>query len=190
MHHWHSSCQISWRSGFLGDLTPKMGITVISTCKRFLIVQKNVMYTCRSLRSVHPFLHSSPFTQPQKLWFTMLFDRPDTSKVPRPWGHLHPHLIHGFLYHQTQHPKLYVVIIQPFLHSARRTESPYTSQWDVTSPVKIAPSHGALDHHLTHGSLGPPKSTAWTASRSVQLLLQGSRSWETDRQTTILHLQQ
>jgi len=41
-----------------------------------------------------------------------------------------------------------------------------------------------LDPHLTHGSLGPPESTTQTASRSVQPFLQGSRLWQTDRQTS------
>jgi len=37
--------------------------------------------------------------------------------------------------------------------------------------------------HLIRGFLGPPDSTFQTASRSVQPFLQGSRSWQTDRQT-------
>jgi len=42
---------------------------------------------------------------------------------------------------------------------------------------------GDLDPSLTHGSLGPPESTSQTASRSVQLFLQGSRLWQTNRLT-------
>jgi len=37
--------------------------------------------TYRSLRLVHPFF---PFTEPQILYFTMLFNRPDTPKAPLP----------------------------------------------------------------------------------------------------------
>jgi len=40
---------------------------------------------------------------------------------------------------------------------------------------------GNLDPIFRHGSLGPPESIFRTASRSVQPLLQGSRSWQTDR---------
>jgi len=40
-----------------------------------------------------------------------------------------------------------------------------------------------MNPHLTHGSFGPPESTTQTASRAVQPFLQGSRSWQTDRQT-------
>jgi len=35
-------------------------------------------------------------------------------------------------------------------------ESPYTLPRDAPSFLKIAPSHGDLDPHLIHGSLGPP----------------------------------
>jgi len=38
------------------------------------------------------------------------------------------------------------------------------------------------------GSLRPPESTFETASRTVQLFAQGLRSWQTDRQTTLLRL--
>ena len=44
---------------------------------------------------------------------------------------------------------------------------------------------GALDPHQIHDSLGPPKSISQMTSRSVQPLLQGWRSWQTDRQTDI-----
>jgi len=37
--------------------------------------------------------------------------------------------------------------------------------------------------HLTHASFSPPESTSHTAYRSVQPFLQGSRLWQTDRQT-------
>jgi len=37
--------------------------------------------------------------------------------------------------------------------------------------------------HLLHASLGSPKSSTQTASRSVQSLLQVSLLWQTDRQT-------
>jgi len=52
-------------------------------------------------------------------------------------------------------------------------------------PLKIAPSHAGSGPHLMCGSLGPPESTTQRASRSVQLFLQGSRSWQTDWLTTL-----
>ena len=42
---------------------------------------------------------------------------------------------------------------------------------------------GDLDPHLLHGFLGQPKSSTQMASRSVQLSLQVSVLWQTDRQT-------
>jgi len=41
-----------------------------------------------------------------------------------------------------------------------------------------------MDAHLTHSSLGPPESSTQTASRSVQLFLQGSLLWQTDSRQT------
>jgi len=46
---------------------------------------------------------------------------------------------------------------------------------------------GDLDLNLLHGSLGPPESSTQMASRLVQLFLQGSLVWPTDRQTDRLH---
>jgi len=42
--------------------------------------------------------------------------------------------------------------------------------------------------HLIHGSLGPPKSTPQTASRSVWPFFWQGSSQQTDTQTTLLHL--
>jgi len=47
---------------------------------------------------------------------------------------------------------------------------------------------GYLHPYLIHGSLGPPESISRTTQHSFQPLLQGSRLWQTDRQTTLLHL--
>jgi len=40
-----------------------------------------------------------------------------------------------------------------------------------------------LDPHLKHGSLSPPELTTQTASQSVQLFLQDTSMWPTNRQT-------
>jgi len=62
-------------------------------------------------------------------------------------------------------------------------EYPYTLQWDAPSPQKIAPSHGGSGPPSNTWSLGPPKSSNQTASRSVQLFLQGWLVWQTDTQS-------
>jgi len=52
------------------------------------------------------------------------------------------------------------------------------------SPLKITPCHGGnLDPNPIEGSLGTPKSSAQTASRSLQPFLRGSLVWQTARQT-------
>ena len=48
-------------------------------------------------------------------------------------------------------------------------------------PSKLPLLMGDLDLHLIHGSLGPPESSNQTASWSIQLILQGSLVWQTDR---------
>ena len=63
-------------------------------------------------------------------------------------------------------------------------ESCYTLQWATLSLLKNAPSLGDVDPMGC--SLGPPKSSTQTASRSVEPFLQGSLLWQTDRQTMLL----
>jgi len=53
-------------------------------------------------------------------------------------------------------------------------------------PCKVILSHGDLYPHLICGSLGPPKSSTQTASRSCLPFWHGSLVWQTDRQTTLL----
>jgi len=60
-------------------------------------------------------------------------------------------------------------------------------------PSKLPLYKGDLDPHLTHASLGPPKSSTQTASRLFQPFLQCSvltsvTDRQTDRQTTLLGL--
>jgi len=50
---------------------------------------------------------------------------------------------------------------------------------------KIAPSHGGSGPHLIHGSLGPHEYIPQRESQLIQLFLQESQSWQTDRQTTL-----
>jgi len=74
--------------------------------------------------------------------------------------------------------------VQPFC-AAHGPRQKLAIQRETLSP-KIAPFHGDLNLHLTNGSLGPPKLSTQTASRSVQPFLQahyGNR--RTHRQTTV-----
>ena len=57
-------------------------------------------------------------------------------------------------------------------------------------PLQNCPLLGGSGPRLTRASLGPPKSTSWTASRSFYLLLLFCRDWLTDRQTRLLSLWQ
>jgi len=64
------------------------------------------------------------------------------------------------------------------------TESCYTLQWAACLPLwKLSLPMWISGSHLTHDSLAPPEFLTQTASRSVQLFLQGSLLWQTDRQT-------
>jgi len=64
-------------------------------------------------------------------------------------------------------------------------ESPYTLQQAPLSP-KLPLLTGGDRPHLTQDSFNPSKPIIQTASWSVQLFLQGSLLWQTDRQTTLL----
>jgi len=57
-------------------------------------------------------------------------------------------------------------------------DSPYTLQWAATYPLKIVPSYGDMDMFL-----GPIRGNIPNCIMIVWLLLRGSRSRETDRQT-------
>jgi len=77
------------------------------------------------------------------------------------------------------------ILISSAVFAQTTTECSYTLQRDAPSPLKfkIAPSHGGSGHHLIHASLGPPQFSTQIASLSVQLFLQGSLVWQTDRLT-------
>jgi len=58
---------------------------------------------------------------------------------------------------------------------------PYTYNEPPIHPQNYPFPWGIWTPHLIHGSLDPSESTTQMASRSVQLFLQGSRSWHMDR---------
>ena len=101
---------------------------------------------------------------------------------PFTWGDLDSHLIRVSLGSPRSTSQTESRSIQPFCTAHGRAS--YTLERAVPSPVKkCSCSWGDLDSHLIHGSLGLPDPTTQTAFRSVQLFLQGSLVWQTDRQT-------
>jgi len=84
--------------------------------------------------------------------------------------------------HPSPKPKQHLDWLSHFCTDDRRVSLYFTMRRPFP-PKKLAPSDGDLDPHLIHGSLGPSESSTPTASRSVQLFLQGSLVWQTDRQT-------
>jgi len=55
-------------------------VAIIAAPRRQLIAQRHIITMCRSLRSLHPFLHSAP------LCFAMFSNQPDPPKVTLPVG--------------------------------------------------------------------------------------------------------
>ena len=126
----------------------------------------------RSFRSVNPFLHSTPFTQPPNHVLYNAFNRPDTQKCPFPLGICTPsNTWFTGPTHPNQHLKLY---IQPFLRSPRQ-RIPILYNGQPLFHLKIVPLYMG-------DSFGSPESSSRTASRSVQSLFAGL-TVVTDRQT-------
>jgi len=74
--------------------------------------------------------------------------------------------------------------VQPFLHSSPQSVAILYN--GLPFPLKIARSHGDVDPHLIHGSLGPPEASTQTVSRSVQQFCRAHYTVTdrpTDRQT-------
>ena len=136
----------------------------------------------RSLRSVHLFLHSSPFyLTPLKSYAlrclsigqTTPNNAPCRGGICAPTWHMVPQT------YPTQHPKRDLDWFRCFYTAHGRVITAYNGQ--PLSSLKIAPSHWGPN--LIHGSLGSPESKTQTALRSSQPFLQGSQSWNTDGPT-------
>ena len=125
----------------LGDSTPKWP-SLSTTPQKAPPIHGHIT----SLRSVHPFLHSSSlfYRTPKILCFTMLFNRPDIPKSDH---------FRGFLDHPTQHPNC--ILIGSAVLAQLTANSPYSLPPPLF-PLKIAPAN---DPHLIRGSFGPPQST-------------------------------
>jgi len=83
--------------------------------------------------------------------------------------------------HRRPQPKRISIGSAVFAHMT--AERPIRYSGMPRSQSKLPLPMGDLDPHLILGSLGPPKSSIQTASRSVQPFLQGSLVWQTDRPT-------
>jgi len=103
----------------------------------------------------------------------MVFDR---------WRQCAPHLIVFRWTHWSPNPKRYLDRFSRFC-TAHITASLYFTMG--RRPLKIAPVHRGVGPHLMHDSLGPPKYSTQTVSRSVQPFLQAHHRDRrpTDRQT-------
>ena len=91
------------------------------------------------------------------------------------------HLTHALLRRPKSSIQMAPRSIQLFLHSSRQTvtilyNGPHVCPSKLSLPMWISGSH------LTHGFFAPPKFLIQTASQSVELFLQGSLLWQTDRQ--------
>ena len=85
--------------------------------------------------------------------------------------------------HLSPQPKLHLSWFSRFCTDDRRVSIYFTMGRPF--PPKIAPSHGVSGRlsNIWFPGPSPPKSSTQTASWSVELYLQGSLVWQTDRQT-------
>jgi len=79
--------------------------------------------------------------------------------------------------HPSPQPKRHLNRFSGFCTDDRRVS--LYSYFTMGRPFPV----GDLNPHLIHGSLCPSESSTQTASRSVQLFLQDSLVWQTDRPT-------
>ena len=134
----------------------------------------------QSLISVYLFCTTHHFTKPPKSYASQCFSMGQTPpKCPISLGHQHHHVMHGSLDPSDSASQIVSQSVQLFLHSSWN-RVPVLNNGPPLFCLKIAPSCGGSEPHVIRGS-GPPESTSQMASRSVQLFLQGSQSWQTNR---------
>jgi len=97
---------------------------------------------------------------------------------------LYPRLIYGSLDSPVSAAQIASRSVQPYLHSSRQNIR-ILYNGPPLSPLKLPLRMGDLIPRLIHGSMGQPEWIFPTASRSVQPLLQDSRSWLTKKSTDI-----
>jgi len=102
-------------------------------------------------------------------------------KITLPMGDLDPHLTRLLGSIQAHNPNGISIGSAIFCMDGRTVSLYFTM--GCPFPLKTVPSNEGSGPHPIHSSLGPPESSTQTVSRSVQLFLQGSLVWQTDRQT-------
>jgi len=128
-------------------------------------------------RSVQLFSHSSRQKVP-----ILTMGAPFPQIAPS-YGDLDPHLIHDSLGQSKPTNQMASRSVQPFWTDDRRAFLYFTM---VRPPPQNCPFPLGIWTPSYTWFLGPPKSSTHTASRLVQLYLQGSLVWHTDRHTTLL----
>ena len=131
----------------------------------------------QSKRQIDRFSHSCTAHGRKFIYLKWALLSPKVS--PSHWGS-GPHLVRGSLAHLSPQPKWHLDWFSRFCIDDRRVSLDFT-MGRPCFPSKLPLPMGDQNPHLTHGFLGPPKSSTQTASRSVQPILQGSLV--TDRPT-------
>ena len=100
-------------------------------------------------------------------------------KLPLPTGDLNPHPIHGSLGSPEPQHKRHLDWFNCFCTAHGRASLYFTMGRPL--PSKLPLSTGVSGHHVIHSSVDSKESSTQTASQSVELFLQGSLLWQTDR---------
>jgi len=129
--------------------------------------------TCRSLRSVHPFLHSSPFYHiPQN---HLLCDGPDTPLKSFPSTGASAPSSNILFLGSTRRSIPNGIWIGSAGFAQLTAERRYTLQWANPSPSKLLFRMGNLEPHPIHDYLGPPSFSTQNGISVGSAVLQGSR---------------
>jgi len=150
-----------------------MESSLIATPKRRLPLQKHIIMTYRS-RSVHPFFHSSPFYPTPKFYALQCFVIGQTPQSSPCRGCM-------CIPSNTWFPGSDRLSISKCIFSRFSTAHGMRERVPMLYNVPPLFPSKFLDPRLVYGCLGQPESRSRMASRLVQPLFQGSRSWQTDR---------
>ena len=157
---------------FLANLLPKWGAVTSRPTKRTSL-RRSTSCDVQIVRSVRPFLHSSPFTYPTKSYALQWAKHyPRTALLA---GAFTPssNTVHGSSSPPDSTSPMASRSVQLFLQGSRQSV-PILYNGPPLSPKKLPLPMRDLDTHLSQNSLSPPESTTQTASRSLQPFLQGS----------------
>jgi len=142
-------------------------------------IQLNLCFLPQLKRQINRFSHFCTAHGRKSLYFIVGAPIP---KIAIAHGDLNPHLIYDSLGHSTSPQRnWHHHRFSHFCTDDRRVSIYFTTSGPFNSNCPF--SQGDLDSDLTHGSLGPPKSSTQKASWLVQPFLQGSLVWQKDRPT-------